>query len=491
MTIDDEPDFEYRGVMLDVSRGKVPKIEEIKKLIDLLSELKYNQLQLYFEGIIYTYQGFETHYEGKNPITALYIEEVKKHCEKRMITLVPNHNSFGHMGAWLAIEQLKSLAECPDGFDRTDEFGVKTHLPPGVLNPLNSKSLELVDRLYSDVLPNFDSDMLNVGCDEAFELGMGYSKDVAEKVGKNKIYTDYMLKLDKVCKKYGKSMMFWADMIIDDTEALKRMPKNAIPIVWGYEQEHPFYQQCKNVSECGLNFFVSPGTCAWGSMTGRSENMMHNQLSAAQNGKMFGATGYLLTDWGQEGHCQFPVISYVPFAYGAGLCWSVKENVDIKHAFLYLDKHLFYENGFSKFLYDCGQAYQREAYKRFNQTALMSILTTEFDDKKYMHGQTVENFQNIAEFLQEKIVLLDRFEHCPSQYKNEIRMNLRMAESIARAGVIKLGGTVGDIKMLLTDFAQEEEDYRKLWLSQNEEYNVWGYIKLARKITKALERFFR
>ncbi|MDI6861916.1 MAG: glycoside hydrolase family 20 zincin-like fold domain-containing protein, partial [Pseudothermotoga sp.] len=47
--IEDEPDFENRAFMLDISRDRVPKMDTLKKLVDLLSELKYNQFQLYME----------------------------------------------------------------------------------------------------------------------------------------------------------------------------------------------------------------------------------------------------------------------------------------------------------------------------------------------------------------------------------------------------------------------------------------------------------
>ena len=37
-TLVDKPDIENRGIMIDVSHAKVPKIEELKKLIDFMSE---------------------------------------------------------------------------------------------------------------------------------------------------------------------------------------------------------------------------------------------------------------------------------------------------------------------------------------------------------------------------------------------------------------------------------------------------------------------
>jgi hypothetical protein len=49
MTIEDWPDFPVRGVMLDISRDKVPTMATLLSLIDLFAELKINQLQLYTE----------------------------------------------------------------------------------------------------------------------------------------------------------------------------------------------------------------------------------------------------------------------------------------------------------------------------------------------------------------------------------------------------------------------------------------------------------
>jgi hexosaminidase len=45
----DWPDFPVRGYMLDVSRDRVPTMETLAHLVDLLEELRLNELQLYTE----------------------------------------------------------------------------------------------------------------------------------------------------------------------------------------------------------------------------------------------------------------------------------------------------------------------------------------------------------------------------------------------------------------------------------------------------------
>src|SRR5262249_3434296 len=46
LEIEDWPDFPHRGVMLDISRDKVPTLQTLFSLIDELSQWKINQLQL-------------------------------------------------------------------------------------------------------------------------------------------------------------------------------------------------------------------------------------------------------------------------------------------------------------------------------------------------------------------------------------------------------------------------------------------------------------
>src|SRR5437868_1444645 len=44
--IEDWPDFAVRGVMLDISRDKVPTMATLYGMVDLFASLKINQLQL-------------------------------------------------------------------------------------------------------------------------------------------------------------------------------------------------------------------------------------------------------------------------------------------------------------------------------------------------------------------------------------------------------------------------------------------------------------
>src|SRR5690606_38189466 len=115
LEVHDHPDFPVRGIMLDVSRDRVPTMETLYNLIDLLAGWKMNQLQLYMEHS-FAYSHHQTVWKEASPITGQQILELDVYCRQRHIELVPNQNSFGHLERWLKHPEYKHLAECPDGF---------------------------------------------------------------------------------------------------------------------------------------------------------------------------------------------------------------------------------------------------------------------------------------------------------------------------------------------------------------------------------------
>jgi len=96
MTVDDAPDFRERGVMLDVSRDKVPTMATLTGAIDLLASLKYNRLQLYVEHT-FAYPEHPRVWREASPLTGEEIETLDAYARERFVELVPNQNSFEHM----------------------------------------------------------------------------------------------------------------------------------------------------------------------------------------------------------------------------------------------------------------------------------------------------------------------------------------------------------------------------------------------------------
>ncbi|MBK8267174.1 MAG: family 20 glycosylhydrolase [Planctomycetes bacterium] len=323
--ITDWPDFPVRGILLDISRDKVPTMATLRRLVALFASWKLNQLQLYMEHT-FAYTGHETVWKNASPMTPAQIRALDALCQLHGIALVPSQNSLGHMERWLQHPKYAPLAEY-DGPYKTP-WG-ETRTKPTTLNPIDPRSIKLVSSLYDQLLPHFSSKQLNVGCDEPFELGQGKSRHASKKQGAGRVYFDYLMKIHREVTRRGHRMQFWSDWIQRDPELIDKLPRDVIPLVWGYEADHQFDEECRRPAKLGLEFYVCPGTSSWCSFAGRTSNMIENMRCAARAGTRHGATGYLTTDWGDFGHRQHLPVSYAGFLFGAAVSWCGKSNRDI------------------------------------------------------------------------------------------------------------------------------------------------------------------
>ena len=113
LRVSDWPDFPARGVMLDVSRDKVPSMDTLLTLVDMLAGWKINQLQLYTEHT-FAYRNHRVVWEKASPMTGEEILALDAYCRERFIELVPNQSSFAHLERWLTHKEYVHLAERED-----------------------------------------------------------------------------------------------------------------------------------------------------------------------------------------------------------------------------------------------------------------------------------------------------------------------------------------------------------------------------------------
>lgn len=467
-TIYDYPMIKERGIMIDVSRGKVPKTEAIFKLVDMMADLKYNQLQLYLENLVFEYDHFTEYWKDMMPITKKEIVEIKKYCDDRFIELVPNQNGFGHMAKWIKKDELKSL-----GITREDGKNSST------LNPLKKESLELVDTIYGDLLPYFDSKLFNVGLDEPFELGMGETKDACEKYGRGKVYLDYLNKIIALAnEKYNKIPMFWDDIVFNHPETIKDIKPECIVLDWGYEEEFPFMERCRVLKEHGLKFYTCPGTSTWGSYTGRFENMVYNIESAAKACIVHNGEGMLLTDWGNGGHPQFIVMSFLPYIYGACCSWNYKVPLAIepfthtpyskvnryilKYVIDYADEFLFEGNKVGAVLRKLANYYVLENCSIWDATVLFDDLGRIINgNETFIEPVSCLQIADYMQNIKEELLMLKS----DTPYREEIICNCDMVILISKFIECQLGGRKD--ARLKDEILKLKADFLRIWEKEN------------------------
>lgn len=321
LIIQDEPQFAYRGFYHDVCRGKVPTLETLKWIADYLAQYKVNMLQLYVEHT-FAFRFDPEIARDCSPLEPHEILELQEYCRDRRIDLVPSLQSFGHMGHILSLPQYRHLADV-EMTKSWEEMSWHERMIGATINPNDPEAKKLLEAMFEDFIPLFDSPFVNVCADETYALGEGKNKALAEKIGKGRLYLQHIEFLNDLCKKYGKRMMFWGDVVTHHPEEVPNVPKDTVLLNWGYHQNTK-YENTKLFTDTGLETFVCPGVSGWNRILNGIGNADLNIRRFAAAGENYGATGLLNTDWGDHGHYNLLSGSLHGIALGAAMAWNPK-----------------------------------------------------------------------------------------------------------------------------------------------------------------------
>lgn len=508
MSILDSPDFGVRGYMLDISRDRVPTMQSLFELVDLLSLCRFNQLQLYTEHT-FAYADHEAVWRNACPMTPAEIRELDGRCAEVGIELVANQNTFGHMERWLALPDYAERAEAPEGFDT--KIGVR--MDPGTLEP-TSDNAEFVVELCQELLSHHTSKRLNIGCDETFELGRGRTRDRCESETTQAVYLEHLNRIIDMLLEDGKSannqsantdpasaesaseVIFWGDVLRGHPELAAKLPKDRVTaLVWHYEaptnSEHisdellgllsefgfsrevlsGFDFHIESFENAGVPFWVCPGTSSWNSLIGRVDNARANLLDASRSGLARGATGFLLTDWGDNGHHQPPSISTGPLVYGGAVSWCADTNVDLDVASV-LDRFVFEdESGVVGALLD-------RIGRMHTATGASGINSSPFFNHLISKGSTVISLGEADEVATAAVIQamdleLERLDGLRLGCTNgeQVTFELRAAIRLARHGVWRLAKfcsfEVPSDHVLAEDLLESMDLHRRAWLGRS------------------------
>mgnify|MGYP003640041874 FL=1 len=240
----DNPNFEYRGSMLDVARHFF-SVEDVKKYIDILAYYKINTLHLHLTDD----QGWRIEIKSWPKLTEIggssevgggpggfYTQEEYKdivaYAAKHFITIVPEVDMPGHTNAAsVAYPILNGNGKTPKIYTGT-EVGFSTF---DANKDTVYAFIEDVVREISAITPG---PYFHAGGDESH-------------VTKKKDFIHFVSKVDKIVKKYGKKMIGWDEIVHADIDT------SAIAQFWANEEN------AKLAVEKGLKVILSPGKKAY------------------------------------------------------------------------------------------------------------------------------------------------------------------------------------------------------------------------------------
>ena len=467
--IDDVPDLDKRGLLIDVSRGKVPTLETLEEIVDLMVQLKLNLLMLYTE---HTFQ-FRRHPligKGASPMSAAEIRRLDAYACERHVELVPTLQSLGHMHHLLKIPRYRHLAESDRRWS---------------ISPAVEESYALLEDLYTEYIPNFRSTWFNANCDEPIDLGQGRSKAWADRDGRGAVFRTHLERVEALARTFGKKTMVWGDVAHEHPEQIPLLSRELMLLDWWYEADHDF-ARVRVFKKHGIPFMVCAGTTSWNTLFPRGDNAVANIKGHAEAGKKFGARGFINTDWGDNGHYNLLGNSLFTFAWGAQASWGTSD----------VDPRAF-DRAFSMQLYDDpsgvpGKIYRRlgklhqTGFDHFNNSPLKSVYFDDVIDGTFMPQVKPKVLERtLVKLLKVRDVFArnkERFAPRPIA-REELRFAIDASIFAAEKGLRRRRS-----KTLAREQRRLMARHRELWLARNRPSNFEHTEKLYQTSIRSLER---
>jgi hypothetical protein len=339
--VSDEPRIAQRGVMLDVSRCRIPTMREFLDILDMLCEHRCTHLQLYIEHT-FAYAGHEEVWQGWSALTPDELRTIDSACRERGIELAMNQNCFGHMQHWLRLPKYAHLAETHGDWMFANAW---PRTGPWSLCATDDASLHLVRDLLSQQAGCVRGSLCNINCDETYDIAFGRSASEVRERGRTSVYLDYVSRVCRIVRELGKVPMLWGDVVLSHEDGaapesaqhhagqLRGWPQGAIALAWDYEgDDHTgvskFATWGEALSSREIAWWACPGTSSWCSFVGRTRERTQNIRSAVQAATTHNAQGVLLTDWGDHGHWQTWAVARHAIVHALREAWEGEHNAN-------------------------------------------------------------------------------------------------------------------------------------------------------------------
>jgi hexosaminidase len=282
VTIVDWPSLRYRGWMQDISRGPIPTMASLKKMIATMAEYKQNCFTLYTENLF----RLKSHPDlaPADGLTAEEVKDLSEFARKYHCDMIGNAQSFGHMEHILASPFYAGIRETPS-----------------VVSPAVEATYTLLKEMYAEIIPAYSSPLFHINCDEVTGLGTGPARGMVDSLGSGGVYAYHINRINDIVRPYGKRLLMWGDIAASNPQIVSRLPKDLVIISWGYDARESFVDAILPFKETGFDFMVAPGVSCWGQVWPNMSNAMTNISNYVRDGAALGAIGMLNTVWDDDG----------------------------------------------------------------------------------------------------------------------------------------------------------------------------------------------
>jgi len=222
-------DKKYFGVMINLSNA-VMKVEKVKEFALILKKLGYNMIQLYTED---TYEVNNEEYFGylRGGYSKNDLKDIVNYCNDIGIEVIPCVEVLAHLSTIFKWQDYAVINDTDD-----------------ILLTEEKRTYTLIDNIFATLRECFTSNRVNIGLDEAHNLGLGNYLKKHGYQDKSEIFFKHINVVSEIASKYGFRPMMWSDLLFkniygsyynakNDGQIAKqkdKLPKNIDIVYWEY-----------------------------------------------------------------------------------------------------------------------------------------------------------------------------------------------------------------------------------------------------------------
>lgn len=296
-----ECSHESVGVMWDLSRNAVLRVEAWKELLQKFALMGVNTVQLYMEDV-YEIPGEPFFGYARGLYSEDELQQIERFGDRLGIEIIPCVQTLGH---------LEQVLQWPEYRDLTDV--------PGVLIVGEERTRELIGRMLDRLAGIFRSRSIHIGMDEAMGIGTGRR---LQKYGCERPFDILLRHLEMVvamCRERGLKPMMWSDMFFRigstnhdyyDREAVipdhvrAAIPSDVELVYWDYyHADSAFYAEwIERHRRLGKEPIFAGGAWNWGRFWAYAPRWKENLAAGMGAAKTQQLNRTLLTVWGDDGN---------------------------------------------------------------------------------------------------------------------------------------------------------------------------------------------
>ncbi len=219
VTIQDQPRFPWRGLMIDSARHFIP-LDVIRRNLDGMEAVKMNV----FHWHISDNQGFRAESKKLPKLTGLAsggqyysqeeIRDLIAYARDRGIRVVPEFDMPGHSSSWFV--GYPDIASTPGPFKIDEEWGV---MDPA-MDPTNEKTYKFLDTFIGEMARLFPDHYLHIGGDEVNGKAWDANPRIQEFKKAHNYKTNEELqayfsqRVQRLVNKHGKAAIGWDEIFV-------------------------------------------------------------------------------------------------------------------------------------------------------------------------------------------------------------------------------------------------------------------------------------